>query len=84
MALLNTCLGESALILQVPDLGLSQDIPTNIVIHIVLITILSQALGEWILLPLVGIADVGPWSQRTVDSDTVVVNLVSTSKPVAN
>lgn len=84
MALLNTCLGESALILRVPDLGLSQDIPTNIVIHIVLITILSQALGEWILLPLVGIADVGPWSQRTVDSDTVVVNLVSTSKPVAN
>jgi len=84
MALLNTLLGESALILQVSDLGLSQDIPTNIVIHIVLITIFSQALGEWILLPLVGIGDVGPRSQRTVDSDTVVVNLVSTTKPVAN
>lgn len=54
-------------------------IPAEIVLEIIIITLSTKLLWEGVLLTLLGVADARPSAQGTVDSDAIVVDLVTTS-----
>lgn len=56
-------------------------VPPDVVVHIVLITLLPQRLWERILFSLVGVSDVSPRSERATHSNTIIIDLISTSNP---
>lgn len=54
-------------------------VPPDIVVQIIVVALCPQLLGEWIISALLGISNICPGSQRAVNSDAVVVNLVTTT-----
>jgi hypothetical protein len=61
--------------------GLSR-VPADVVLQVVVVTLLAETLRKRMVLPLLGVADVGPVVERTGDADAVVIDLVAAANPV--
>jgi len=58
--------------------GLSA-VPSYVIVIVILVTLGSHLVVEGEMSPLMRVADVDPWLERTIDLDPVVVDLVTTT-----
>jgi hypothetical protein len=58
-------------------------IPSDVVLQVVVITSLTKLLREGIFPSLLWVVDSSPSSQRTTDSDSIVVDLITATDPIA-
>lgn len=56
-------------------------VPSNVVVDIVVITFLAQGFREGVVSSFFRVRDTSPLSQWTVDSDAIVVNLITSTNP---
>ena len=56
-------------------------VPSNIVVDIVVVALLAQRFRERVISSFFRVGDTSPLSQWTVDSDAIVVNLVTSTDP---
>ena len=61
-----------------------QYIPSNVVVDVVFVTVLSQFLRKGVFSPLFRISNTSPLPERAMHSNPVVIDLVSTAKPVSD
>ena len=57
-------------------------VPANVVGEVVVVALLSELFWEWILATLLWVRDLSPWSERSVDTNAVVVDLITTAEPI--
>lgn len=57
-------------------------VPTDVVGDVVIVAFFAELLWEWVVAALAWVGDPGPWIERAVDTDAVVVNLVASAEPV--
>lgn len=57
-------------------------VPANVVGEVVVVTLLSELFWEWILATLLWVRDLSPWSERSVDTNAVVVDLITAAEPI--
>ena len=57
-------------------------VPADVVLQVVVVALLAETLRERMVLPLLGVADVGPVVERAGDADAVVIDLVAAANPV--
>lgn len=55
--------------------------PTNVVIQVILVAISPETFRERVFFSLLGIADTRPFAKRTMHTDSIVVDLVTTTDP---
>lgn len=58
--------------------------PSNVIVHVVLVTGPSHVFLEGVVSPLFRICNVCPGSQWTVYSDAIIVDLISSTDPNTN
>ena len=56
-------------------------VPADVVLQVVVVALLTEGLRERMVLPLLGVADVGPVVERAGDTDAVVVDLIAAANP---
>ena len=57
-------------------------VPADVVGKVIVVALLSELFWEWILATLSWVVDLSPWSKWSVDTDTVVIGLITTTKPI--
>lgn len=57
-------------------------VPADVVGEVVVVTLLSELFWEWIVATLFWVRDLSPWSEGSVDTNAVVVDLITAAEPI--
>jgi len=57
-------------------------VPSDIVGYVVVIAGLTESLWKWIVAPLLRVRDIRPRSERPMNSDAIIVDLITTANPI--
>lgn len=57
-------------------------IPPYVVVHVIVITLFTQTLPEIEFSSFVRVPNIGPCLQRSCDTDTIIVDLITATNPV--
>jgi hypothetical protein len=55
------------------------ELPSDVVVDVVFVTLSSQLFGKRKVSSFLGNSNIGPWSQRSIDPDAIVIYLISST-----